>query len=113
MGGLTAFAQAGIQIPVETGAAVVWYNTLSSGARDMMSFHAGCPVIFGQKRSKFFCVTVFTLDRKKVRELSANFLCVASTMLMSFIDQTHHKCSRDPDRRLEYLVNGESKYGYR
>ena len=51
MGGMTAFAQAGIQIPVETGAAVMWYNSLSSGALDSMSYHAGCPVIFGQKRS--------------------------------------------------------------
>ena len=52
MGGMTAFSQAGIQIPVETGAAVVWHNTLSSGAWDEMSYHGGCPVIFGQKRSK-------------------------------------------------------------
>ena len=52
MGGMTAFAEAGIRVGVETGAAVVWHNTLSSGHPDSMSFHAGCPVIFGHKRRK-------------------------------------------------------------
>ena len=31
---------------------------------------------------------------------------------MSFIGQTHLKCSVDPERQQEYLVNGKSKYGY-
>ena len=52
MGGMTVFPQGGIQIPVETGAAVMWHNFLRSGALDLMPFHSGCPVIFGEKRSK-------------------------------------------------------------
>ena len=52
-GGMTAFAQAGIQIPVKPGSVLFWINTLSSGALDTMSYHTGCPVIFGHKRSKY------------------------------------------------------------
>ena len=65
MGGTTAFAQVGIQVPVKTGAAVLWYNTLSSGTYDDMSFHGGCPVIFGHKRGKYFRIIVQTIAFSK------------------------------------------------
>ena len=48
-GGMTVFPSVGIQIPIKAGSAVFWYNTLSSGALDRMSYHAGCPVIYGHK----------------------------------------------------------------
>ena len=53
VGGMTAFAQAGVQVPAKTGSVLFWFNTLSSGALDTMMYHAGCPVIFGHKRSKY------------------------------------------------------------
>ena len=68
-GGMTAFAQAGIQIPATAGSAAFWYNTLSSGELDTMSYHAGCPVIFGLKRGKYHSFIYFyQFDRKDVQE---------------------------------------------
>ena len=51
-GGGSVFGQAGIHIPMQEGSAVFWYSVLSSGDLDERSYHGGCPVIFGDKRSK-------------------------------------------------------------
>ena len=54
VGGGSAFPKAKIHIPMEEGSAVFWYGTLSSGELDRQSYHGGCPVIYGDKRSKAY-----------------------------------------------------------
>lgn len=49
-GGETAFSQAGVYVTPKKGSALLWYNLLSSGSRDDLAYHGGCPVIFGEKR---------------------------------------------------------------
>ena len=39
--------------------------------------------------------------------------CAVASVLTSYVGQSHLKCSTDPMRQLEVLVNGKSKYGYR
>ena len=53
MGGGTAFAQAGVLITPKPGSAIFWYNLLSSGVWDEHTHHGSCPVILGEKHSRF------------------------------------------------------------
>ena len=80
-GGMTAFAQAGIQVPVKAGSAVMWFNTLSSGAFDAMSYHAGCPVIFGHKRGKNLLCLYFVSLTGRRRVLSNGVFCFLRSCL--------------------------------
>jgi prolyl 4-hydroxylase len=48
-GGETIFPKAGLKIKPVKGTAVLFYNCLPSGLEDAMTFHAGAPVLQGEK----------------------------------------------------------------
>ncbi len=48
-GGATVFPIINAKIRPQRGSAVFWYNLHPSGNKDFRSFHAACPVLFGQK----------------------------------------------------------------
>ena len=41
-----------------------------------------------------------------------SILLTVATIFIPFGDQIHAKCHTDRTRRMEFLVNGKSKYGY-
>uniref|UniRef100_A0A8D8WZJ9 procollagen-proline 4-dioxygenase n=1 Tax=Cacopsylla melanoneura TaxID=428564 RepID=A0A8D8WZJ9_9HEMI len=48
-GGNTVFPRLNISVPPEKGAAVFWYNLLSTGENDHRTMHGGCPILQGTK----------------------------------------------------------------
>jgi hypothetical protein len=48
-GGATVFPAAGARVTPSKGDASFWYNLLPSGKGDLMTRHAGCPVLSGLK----------------------------------------------------------------
>lgn len=48
-GGETTFPRAGLSISPEVGDAILFYNVIPNGKLDVMSLHAGDPVISGEK----------------------------------------------------------------
>ena len=48
-GGSTVFTRLGIRIQPEKGMALQWYNLLSDGDPDLLTYHAACPVLHGSK----------------------------------------------------------------
>ena len=109
-GGETAFAQAGVRATPKRGSAVFWYNMLSSGDRDELTYHGGCPVIFGEKFRKnappLFIIFDYILA---VRSIVLH-LNIVATQWMYFSDQGHLQCHPDRSKPFEVLVNGKSKY---
>ena len=53
-GGATVWPFAGVSIFPEKGSAIWWFNTKSDAVPDPDTKHAACPVLLGQKWSKFF-----------------------------------------------------------
>ena len=101
LGGGTAFAQAGVHVTSKSGSAVLWYNTFSSGDADKEVHHGGCPVIFGEKRSKnyIFCLvctsfSLFHLIFDISEQLRPNFLFTRTKLICSvtWILQGGFKC---------------------
>ena len=52
-GGATVWPFLGVNIFPEKGSAVWWFNTKSDSVPDLETKHAACPVLLGQKWSKF------------------------------------------------------------
>lgn len=52
-GGATAFPMLKRAVLPKKGTAVFWWNLHASGERDLRTKHAGCPVLVGNKWSKF------------------------------------------------------------
>lgn len=52
-GGATVFPFIDAAIPAKRGSALFWYN-LIDGEGDWRTWHAECPVVFGNKWGKFF-----------------------------------------------------------
>ncbi|CAG7833542.1 unnamed protein product [Allacma fusca] len=48
-GGGTAFTSLGISVKPVKGSAVLWFNFYADGREDFMTYHGGCPVMFGAK----------------------------------------------------------------
>lgn len=48
-GGSTVFAATGISVEPEKGSAIFWVNLKSDGTQDKLTFHGGCPVLYGSK----------------------------------------------------------------
>ncbi|KAH9502645.1 Prolyl 4-hydroxylase subunit alpha-1 [Bulinus truncatus] len=48
-GGSTAFPDADIVVSPEKGKAVFWYSYTPAGEIDLSTYHAGCPVVIGEK----------------------------------------------------------------
>lgn len=63
-GGATVFIDGGVRLPPTQNAAVFWYNLLPNGDPDLLTRHAGCPVLAGTKwvMNKWFHVNdqIFT-----------------------------------------------------
>ncbi|XP_048728685.2 prolyl 4-hydroxylase subunit alpha-2-like isoform X1 [Ostrea edulis] len=49
LGGATVFPEVKARVPVAKGGAAFWYNMKLSGAEDLRTLHAGCPVLIGSK----------------------------------------------------------------
>ena len=52
-GGATVWPFAGVSVFPEKGSSVWWFNTKSDSVPDPDTKHAACPVLLGQKWSKF------------------------------------------------------------
>jgi len=52
-GRYTVFTKLNLFLPPVKGALVMWHNLHRSLDVDVRTFHAGCPVIVGSKRSKY------------------------------------------------------------
>ena len=52
-GGATVWPFAGVSVFPEKGSSVWWFNTKSDSVPDPETKHAACPVLLGQKWSKF------------------------------------------------------------
>jgi len=51
-GGSTVFLHPGVAVPPIKGSAAFWYNLFPSGAGDLRTRHAACPVLTGVKWGK-------------------------------------------------------------
>ena len=58
-GGATVWPFLGVSVFPEKGSAVWWFNTKTDSVPDPETKHAACPVLYGQKWSKFFFSTHF------------------------------------------------------
>lgn len=48
-GGATIFPYLKVRIAPEKGSAAFWYNLRTSGQKDFLTLHSGCPVLLGSK----------------------------------------------------------------
>uniref|UniRef100_A0A0K8RHR2 procollagen-proline 4-dioxygenase n=1 Tax=Ixodes ricinus TaxID=34613 RepID=A0A0K8RHR2_IXORI len=48
-GGATVFPSLGVRVSPKKGDAVFWWNIMSSWEGEMLTWHAGCPVLYGSK----------------------------------------------------------------
>ena len=48
-GGRTAFPLTGNVAEAKRGDTILWFNLLSDGRRDKLTYHGGCPVLIGSK----------------------------------------------------------------
>ncbi|KAG0416751.1 hypothetical protein HPB47_006157, partial [Ixodes persulcatus] len=48
-GGATVFPSLGVRVSPKKGDAVFWWNIKSSWEGDLLTWHAGCPVLYGSK----------------------------------------------------------------
>ncbi len=53
IGGATVWPYLGVSIFPEKGSAAMWFNTRSTAFPDYLTLHAACPVLLGQKWSKY------------------------------------------------------------
>lgn len=51
LGGGTVFPFVNIALQARKGTAAVWYNLHASGEPNMLTYHAACPVLLGNKWS--------------------------------------------------------------
>ena len=54
IGGATVWPFLGVSIFPEKGSAAMWFNTKDDAVPDYLTLYAACPVLLGQKWSKFF-----------------------------------------------------------
>ncbi|KAH8267882.1 hypothetical protein KR026_009917, partial [Drosophila bipectinata] len=52
-GGETVFPNLNLKVSTQKGSLMVWYNLFLNGSTDSRVFHASCPVLMGDKWSKF------------------------------------------------------------
>ena len=57
-GGATVWPFLGVSVFPEKGSAVWWFNTKTDSVPDPETKHAACPVLYGQKWSKFFSALI-------------------------------------------------------
>ncbi|KAM7295155.1 hypothetical protein ISCGN_024660 [Ixodes scapularis] len=48
-GGATVFPSLGVRVSPKKGDAVFWWNIKSNWEGDLLTWHAGCPVLYGSK----------------------------------------------------------------
>lgn len=64
-GGATVFPYLNVHVPAVERSAVFWYNLKPSGVSELLSRHAGCPVLVGSK----------WVANKWIHELGQNLEC--------------------------------------
>jgi prolyl 4-hydroxylase len=64
-GGATVFPYLKVHVPASKGSAIFWYNLKPSGVGELVSRHAGCPVLTGSK----------WIGNKWIHEFDQNLKC--------------------------------------
>ena len=100
---------AGVATPPIKGSAVLWFNLDRASELDEMTWHASCPVILGEKWSKFCSFFRVDNDAETFAE-SALSITVANMWILNYDQMFHpnYRCSLDPNDSVEFFVNGRS-----
>ncbi|KAH8334804.1 hypothetical protein KR074_010723 [Drosophila pseudoananassae] len=87
-GGETVFPHLNLKVSTRKGSLMVWYNLFLNGTTDSRVYHASCPVLMGDKWSKF-------LGNFQILVITVILILVATKWLREKAQMFIRKCPKD------------------
>ena len=105
-GGATVWPFLGVYVFPEKGSGIWWFNTMSDSVPDVVTKHAACPVLLGQKWSKNHTIQIVSL----INAVKSMCISVGNKWISYKAQSEKRPCHLKPEQRFVGVLPKKNRY---